>query len=145
MKKQVLYKLYLVLLPAMAVVLATTGDSVMMFDRAAGTTEYASYFTPVNVGGLTLLPPLAAILAIVSAALAVIYAVYTKAWCLRGILATGFVSATCATVPILIQSGDVLVVPNAILPVLMLLTAGIAAWVSKKPAGAEEKHGVRLK
>ncbi len=144
MNKQVMTKVFLVLFPAMAVALATTGDSVMMYDKAAQTTTYASYFAPVNVGGLTLLPPLAAILAIVTTALAAVYAIARKPWCLRGIIATGFVSAMSATAPILMQ-GDVLVVPHAMLPILMLAACGVAVYAGKKPAAETVKHGPRLK
>ncbi len=131
MKKQVLQKVFLVLLPAMAVVLATTGDSVMVFDKVTGTTSYISYFTPVNVGGLTLLPPLAAILAIVTALLGAIYAATTKAWCARGSIGTSFASAMAATAPILMQ-GDTVVVPNAILPILMMTNMALAYYIGKK-------------
>ncbi len=144
MNKQIMPKVFLVLLPMMAVVLATTGDSVMIFDAATQTTTYASYFTPVSVGGLTLLPPLAAILTVVTTALAAIYAVATKHWAIRGVIAVSFVAAMSATAPVL-MSGETTVVPNALLPILMLITTGLAAWLSKKPAEAVEKHGPRLK
>ncbi len=143
MNKQLLTKIFLILLPAMAVVLATTGDSVMVYDKAAETTSYASYFVPVNAGGLTLLPPLAAILAIVTTVLGIVYAITRKNWCIRGVIATGFVSATAATVPVLMQ-GEMLVVPNPMLPILMLAACAVAVYASKKPAEEKVKHGPRL-
>ena len=60
MKKNVLMKVFLVLLPAMAVVLATTRDSVKVFDTSAGTVESYSYFSILPVQNMQMITVLAA-------------------------------------------------------------------------------------
>ncbi len=140
MKRQDLPKVFLVLLPLMAVVLATTGDSVTVYDTAAGTVAYSSYFTPVEVGGLTMLPVLAGVLAAVCLVLAILAAT-GRGWAYKGILVTAFCAALCATAPIWMQ-GDILVVPNAMFPLFMMTTVAISAYAGKKPR--QKKTGPRL-
>ena len=62
MKKRAILKSLLILLPILAVGLATTGDSVLVFDAQSGVTEYYSYFDLIPDTGLQMLPPLAAML-----------------------------------------------------------------------------------
>ena len=62
MKKKALVKSLLILLPVLAVGLATTMDSVIVFDAAAGITSYYSYFDLIPVTSLQNLPPLAGLL-----------------------------------------------------------------------------------
>ena len=75
MKKKTLMKVFLALLPAMAVLLATTKDSVKVFDTTAGTVENYSYFDLLPVENMQMLLPLAALLAVAAFVLAVFHIV----------------------------------------------------------------------
>ena len=138
MKKKALVKSLLILLPVLAVGLATTGDSVIVFDAAAGITEYYSYFDLVPVTSLQILPPLAALLSIASGICAVVYLAKKKQGALKGIVATSFIAATAAGFPVILQSA-VKVVPNVGLPLLMFLQCLIAYYFLKNPEKTEEK------
>lgn len=144
MKKAMLLKIFLILLPAMAVLLATTGDSVIVFDTAAKTTESYSYFSLIPQGTLKVCTPLAALLAVAATVLAVAFVVTGKRLCLGGVIGTGFASAVAATAPILMQ-GDVVVVPNAFFPILVLADCVLAYYMMKKTAEkTQEKPAIRL-
>ena len=143
MKKQTMMKILLILLPIMAVGLATTTDSVMVFDSVAGTTEYYSYFEPLTVGSLQMLTPLAGVLGLASGILAGIYLAAKKGWCLKVIVGTAFCSATVAVLPILLQS-DVKIIPNVGVPIFMMVECLVAYLMMKMPAQQEKKQAPRL-
>ena len=97
MKKATLVRSLLILLPVLAVGLATTVDSVMVYDSVAGTTEYYSYFDPIPVGSLQMLPPLAATLAVISGILAAIFLGKKRAGMLKASGIAAFASAAAAS------------------------------------------------
>lgn len=132
MKKNVLRKVFLVLLPAMAVMLATTQDSVAVYDIPAGTVETYSYFSILPVANLQMITPLAAMLAVVACALAVGYVVTGKQWCIQGVLYAACVSTCAAACPNLIR-GDIMVMPNVVFPVLMAVLCFLAHMARKQP------------
>ncbi|MEE1037227.1 MAG: hypothetical protein U0L15_08935 [Oscillospiraceae bacterium] len=136
MKKQVIMKILLILLPILAVGLATTVDSVLVFDPQAGTMDYYSYFTPLDVEGFQVITPLAAILSAVSGLLTAVYMAAKKEWCLKGIVGVSFCAATLAVLPILFAA-DVKIVPNVGLPILMISHCLLAYFMVKKPAKEE--------
>ena len=141
MKKSVMRKLVLLLLPIMAVVLATTGNSVKVYDIAAETVQNYSYFTLLPVEKLQMLTPLAAILTVATLVLAVIYLIAERRWCLQGIRYTAGLATCAAACPNLIR-GDVLVMPNVLLPILMAVELLIANAARKAPE--EKAAGERL-
>ena len=145
MKKTIILKSMLVLFPVLAVGLATTMDSVMVFDTISGTTSYFSYFDPVPVENIQMLPPLAATLCVISGILAAVYLGKNKMGCLK---AAGYVAgaaAVAAAIPVTIR-GDVLVVPNVALPIFMLAQYAVAYYVGKMPQKAlNKKKAPRLK
>lgn len=136
MKKETLMKILLILVPILAVGLATTNDSVMVFDSQAGTTEYYSYFTALPVGSFQMITPLAAILSLVSGLLAAVYVAGKKEKVLKGIMGVSFCAATAAALPILL-SGDVKIVPNVGLPIFMFVQMFLA-YIQMKNPGQEE-------
>ncbi len=138
MKKQTLIKSLLVLLPVLAVGLATTTDSVTVFDTLAGTTEYYSYFDPIPVTSLQMLPPLAATLCVISGILAAVYLGKKSMRCLKASGYVAFAAAAVASIPIMVR-GDVLVIPNMGLAVFMLIHYLVAYLVAKMPQ--ENKNG----
>lgn len=141
MKKQTLLKSVLILLPVLAVGLATTTDSVMVFDPAAGTTEYFSYFDLLPYGAFQLITPLAAVLSALSGILAAVYLGKKREKSLKGVMILSMAAAIVAVVPILL-SGDVKIVPNVGLPIFMLLEYAFAYYQHKQ--GHEEKPQEKL-
>ena len=144
MKKQMFQKLFLILLPVMAVGLATTKDSVTVFDQQTAVTSYYSYFDLAPVGGMQILPPLAAILCVLTAILAIICVAGKKQGCLQAAKVTAAASIFAAVGPILLR-GDTLVIPNVGLPLIMLVEYVLARVMSRpeKKLGEKDK-GIRL-
>ena len=138
MKKKVLLRSLLILLPVLAVGLATTGDSVIVFDSQTGMTSYYSYFALIPVTNLQILPPLAGILSAASGICAAVYLAKKTEWSLKGMVGTSFAAATAAVIPVMIQ-GAVKVVPNVGLPILMIIMCLIAYHFQKNPEKTEEK------
>ena len=138
MKKNVLMKVFLVLLPAMAVVLATTRDSVKVFDTSAGTVENYSYFSILPVQNMQMITVLAAMLAVAALVLALIYAATGKQGCLKGVFYSACASTCAAAAPNLLRQ-DVMVMPNVLLPILMVVLGFLAHTAGKnredKPTG----------
>lgn len=119
MNKTTFYKLFLILLPVMAVILATTGDSVTVFDKATSATVYGSYFALIpEAGNAAILPPLAAMTALACAVLSIVYVVSGKPGCMSALRWTSAVSTCASAMPVVLQ-GQVLVVPHVLLPILM--------------------------
>lgn len=141
MKKKVLMKVFLALLPAMAVLLATTGDSVKVYDLSAGTVQTCSYFSILPVAELKMVTPLAAMLAVVALVLALVYVIAGKQWCIQGVFYTACASTCVAAIPNVIR-GDVMVLPNVMFPVLMAVLCVLSNLARKKPE--EKPTGVRL-
>ena len=145
MRKQTLIKALLILLPVLAVGLATTTDSVTVFDTVGGTTAYYSYFDLVPVENLQLLPPMAAILSLVSGILAAVWLGKKKQGSLKASGYAAFAAAVLACVPIAIR-GEVLVVPNVGLPIFMLGQYLVTYFAAKLPAeDPVQKKAPRLK
>lgn len=144
MKKQTLVRSLLILLPVLAVGLATTVDSVMVYDSVAGTTAYYSYFDPIPGSGLQMLPPLAATLAVISGILAAIFLGKKRTGVLKASGIVAFASAAAASIPMMIR-GETLVIPNVGLIVLMLAHFLVARYVEKLPAETAGKKAKKLK
>ena len=144
MKKQAIVKSFLILLPVLAVGLATAGDSVTVFDTLTGETSYYCYFDVAPVGNLQMLPPLAAMLSVVSGILAALWLVKKKQWCLQAIIVSTMASACAASIPI-VQMGDVRVVPNVGLPIFMILNCLLAYHYKLHPEKTEEKKVRKVK
>jgi len=144
MKKLDWKKIFLVLLPILSLGLATTVDSVMVFDSVAGTTEYYSYFDLIPNSNFAILMPLAAILSAVSGILAAVLIVKKNNKMLKGIVGCAFCAATFAVLPILLK-GEVVVFPNVGLPIFMMVDCLIAYVMIKNPKTEEETTHKRLK
>ena len=103
MKKQMIVKSLLILLPVLAVGLATTVNSVTVFDTVTATTEYYSYFDAIPVGSFQMLLPLAASLCVVSGILAALWLANKKPGCLKASGYIAFIAAAAASIPIAIK------------------------------------------
>ena len=142
MYKKVLMKVFLPLLPAMAVLLATTGDSVTVFNVPAGNVETYSFFPEQIVSSLQLCAVAAAVLAAVALIFALIFIFSGKRWSARGVFYTSCVSTFAAACPVLVR-GDVVVVPNVIFPILMAVVC-ILAYLAGKQLEEKVVEPVRL-
>ena len=147
MKKQTLVKSLLILLPVLAVGLATTADSVIVFNSETGVTEYFSYFASEPAAQVQMLLPVAAMLCLASGICGAVYLVKKKEWSLKAILWTSLLAACAASVPTVMQ-GTVKVVPNVGLPIFMIINWLAAGHIQKNSDKSEEKKtgsGKRLK
>ena len=132
-------------LPMIAVVLAGMGNSVTIYPPAATEAVYCSYFTLVeDIPGAICLP-LAAFGAGVTFGLAVLYLVKRSALFLKIMMPLSFLSATAAVVPVLAR-GEILVIPNMLVPILLMAVCLTTYGMLKNPQRDEpKKEGKRLK
>lgn len=145
MKKRVFMKSILILLPVLAVGLATTGNSVVVFDSLAGTTQYFSYFDLLPVESLQLVTVLAAILCLVAGILAVVCVITKKDRLMNSVMWISFVATIIAVIPV-IMKGDIKVAPNVGVPIFMFLEYGLAYSLAKNAEKEAERQPVpRLK
>lgn len=139
MKKQALLKSFVILLPILAVGLASTRDSVLVFDTQAGTTAYYSYFDLLPVAEYQLITPLAGLLCIVSGILAAVYLIGQKKGCLMASAVASFAASALGILPV-IHSGDVRVFPNVGVPIMMFADYVLAYYVAKNEAKLAQKN-----
>lgn len=147
MKKRALLKSCLILLPVLAVGLATAMDSVVVYNSLTGETRYFSYFAAEPVAQVQLLLPVAAMLCLAGGVCGAVYLVKKKEWALKAIVWTSLIAACAASVPTVTQ-GDVKVVANVGFPIFMLINWLVASYIQKHPEKKEEKkakQGKRLK
>lgn len=143
MNRKVLWYIFLILLPVVAVGLATTHNSVMVYNTQTQQTLYCSYFTLLPEGTLRVTTPLAAVCCIVAGGLAIAYVAGRQKSLLMGIQVVSFAAALLATLPILI-GGTIRVVPNVALPILMVCQWLLSAIMYRKgTAGGKEKREPR--
>lgn len=141
MNKKVILKSLLILFPILAVGLATTGDSVTVFDTVSGQTQYYSYFDILPVGNLQMVTPLAALLCAFSGILAAIYMAGKKDSFLKASGYAALASAVLAAIPAALREA-VLVLPHVALPIFMLLQY-VTAYFLAKAAPDKEETGSR--
>ena len=134
----------LILMPVLAVGLATTMDSVMVYDSVAGTTEYYSYFDLIPNSNFAIIMPLSAILSVVCGVLAAVMMVSKKQKLVKSIAVCSFCAATLAALPIMLK-GEVVVFPHVGLPIFMMIEWLVAYMMMKQPQQTEEVRGKQLK
>ena len=140
MDQKKMINILLVILPLVAVVLAGMANSVTVC--AVTETEtlvtYCSFFTLVEGVQLAICLPVAGLCGALVFGMAVIYLVKKTAFWLTGISVASFASLTLAVLPIVYRA-DTYLIPNMLVPILMLVEAMIAYGVLKTPAQQEEK------
>lgn len=124
-------KIGLIAIPVLAIGLATTGDSVRVFNNVTKEMAYGSYFSLMDIGSLAILPPVAGICALVCFVLAVIYQVKKKEKCLNYIRIISLLGGICAGIPVLFR-GDLIVLPNVGVPLFALCELVVAQLLQKK-------------
>ena len=143
MKKSILLKAILILLPVLAVGLATTVNSVTVFNTLTGQTEYYSYFDMLPVENLKLVTPLTALLAALSGILAVAYIANKRLSFLKAAGYVALASSCAAAIPMMVRE-EILVIPNVGLPIFMVLEF-FAAYMLEKNEKAKEKKILKVK
>jgi len=138
MKKTILLKALLFLLPIMAVGLATTVDSVTVFNSLTGQTEYYSYFDVLPVENLKLVTPMTALLAALSGVLSAVYLAKKRISFLKAAGYAALASSCAAAIPMMVRE-DILVIPSVGLPIFMVLEYLVAYMLEKDEREKEKK------
>ena len=144
MKKQTLILIALILIPLIAVAIAISPGSVMVFQNQTLTTmSFAEPLEGVDFGWCA---PVALILTYVLFAAVVIYALTKKQPVLRIVRGVGFVAMSLVALPIIARS-EVLIVPNAFVGMLLAAHWLISHFTlrSMNPKQEEKPKGKRLK
>ena len=144
MKKQTLILIALILIPLIAVAIAISPGSVMVFQNQTLTTmSFAEPLEGVDFGWCA---PVALILTYVLFAAVVIYALTKKQLVLKIVRGVGFVAMSLVALPILARS-EVLIVPNAFVGMLLAAHWLISHFTlrSMNPKQEEKPKGKRLK
>lgn len=144
MKKQTLILIALILIPLIAVAIAISPGSVMVFQNQTLTTmSFAEPLEGVDFGWCA---PVALILTYVLFAAVVIYALTKKQTVLKIVRGVGFVAMSLVALPIIVRS-EVLIVPNAFVGMLLAAHWLISHFTlrSMNPKQEEKPKGKRLK
>jgi len=144
MKKNTFFNLMLYVLPLLVVYIALDPSGVLVFD-GVNTTHY-SWFQLVESSSVGWCAPVSGLLTYVLFALAVIYGLAKKKWCLKGIRNVAFLAGCIAAAPNMVRA-DIMVVPNVFGAILLLADAAIAFTMLKNSAAEENSKpvGKRLK
>ena len=138
MKKKVILKALLLVFPILAVGLATTVNSVTVFNTVTGETQYFSYFDVLPIANLQMITPLAALLAALSGILAAVHMATKRHALLKAVAYTALASAAVAAIPLVLRE-EVLVIPNVGLPIFMMIQYCIGYFLGKEPDEKDAK------
>ena len=144
MKKQTLVLIALILIPLIAVAIAISPDSVMVFqDQTLITMSFAEPYEGVDFGWCA---PVALILTYLLFAAVVIYALTKKQFVLKIVRGVAFVAMSLVALPILARS-EILIVPNAFVGILLAAHWLISHFTLRgmNPKKEEKPEGKRLK
>ena len=145
MKKKVILKALLLVFPILAVGLATTVNSVTVFNTVSGETQYFSYFDVLPIANLQMITPLAALLAALSGIVAAVYMATKRQTLLKAVAYTALASAAVAAIPLVLRE-EVLVIPNVGLPIFMMVEYCVGYFLGKEePEKAVKGKNTRLK
>jgi hypothetical protein len=144
-KKKVLFKSLMIVLPILAVGLATTTNSVTVFNTITGETQYYSYFDVLPVTNLQMITPLTALLAALSGVLAAVYMATKRHVLLKVVSYAALASAAAAAIPMLARE-EIIVLPNVGLPIFMMVEYCVAYYLGKEnPEKLKKGKNVKLK
>jgi len=135
--KKLKFDYLLALLPLAMVMLASGPSGVTVFD-GTNTADF-SWLQVVQNSTVGWCAPMAVVMNYVVFALAVVYLVKKKAWCLTGIFYLAFAAACVAVLPIVIQS-DIKVIPNVMGAILLMTESLAAKLVMKKQPEEKAKN-----
>ena len=144
MKKQTILKILLLIMPLLVVLVASSPAGVTVFDGK--TVTYTTWMQAVPESTLGWCAPVAALMNYVLFALAVVYVLFGKEFCVNGIFILSLIAVCVAVLPIVLQS-DPKIIPNAFGAIFLGIQC-IAARVAQKDIAAANKvpgEGIRLK
>ena len=136
MKKQMILKIALLVMPLLVVLIAASPAGVTVFD--GGQVVYQSWMQTVPESNLGWCAPVAALLNYILFALAIGYALFSKDFCLKGIYAISLAAACLAAFPIVSQ-GDLKIVPNAFGMIFLGIQTLLARMAMNVNAAQNEK------
>ena len=143
--KKIMTKILLAVLPVLAVVLATTGDSVKIINRTTGEIAAASYFELLPEGTLQMAPHLAGICAAVTVLLIVVFLVNKNQKMLKGAKWCSFTGALFAVLPMFVKEGETLMLPNVGVPLFLMIEFFVCSMAEKMDLRSDkELNGPRL-
>ena len=140
MKKNVLLNCFLALVPIAAFFVATTGDSVVAYNIAAQEVYKLSYFALVPGASVSFLTPLAGMLTVVATVLALVLVLGKKTGCIPWLKWICMIAACVAVGPLLLQD-EVRIVPNFVLPFLMMMEFVLCILAAKVDGAVQEETG----
>lgn len=144
MNKNIVFKWFLALTPVSAFFLATTGGSVTVYDISAQQVGHLSYFALVEGVPASLLLPLSGFLTAAASVLALVLVLGKKQGCCPWLKWISLIAACLAVAPMFMTS-DVRVVPNFLLPLLMMVEYVLCRFASgEKIRAGQETRGNRL-
>ena len=144
MKKQMIWKIILLVLPLVVVMIASNPTSIMVYDGE--TLTYTSWLETVPNSNVGWCAPAAVLMNYGLFALAVFYALREKEGCLKAMSLLALAAACLAVMPIMVQS-DLKIVPN-VFGAIVLGAEGIVARVVRNTSAGKEKEksvGSRIK
>ena len=137
-KEKVINALYIGL-PAAAIAVASGNKSVRIIDRTAGVETYQSYFDLLPESCFQISTILAMGLAIFALIFGIVYVVKKDPKWFKSIYLLTFASVFAAEIPTLMQS-ELLVLPNVLVPVLLIVDCVLAYGKMKKPQKEQKKQ-----
>ena len=137
-KEKVINALYIGL-PAAAIAVASGNKSVRIIDRIAGVETYQSYFDLLPESCFQISTILAMGLAIFALIFGIVYVVKKDPKWFKSIYLLTFASVFAAEIPTLMQS-ELLVLPNVLVPVLLIVDCVLAYGKMKKPQKEQKKQ-----
>ena len=129
MKKNTAIYIALLLIPLMVVGIAISPNSVTVIRGEELT--YTTFAEAVSGSYVGWCAPVALLATYALFAMAVIYGITKKQYWLKGIRGVSFVAACLVACPVLVQGGEVMVVPN-VLAAILLLGLWLAAHMALK-------------
>ena len=138
MNKKVLLLSLVMVLPVLALGLAITADSVMLFDTVTGETQYYGYFDILPVAKLSMITPLAGLLAAAGGIAAALYMARKKKGALKAAGYLSLAAAALAAIPNVMRD-QILVIPNVLFPILLLLEYAVTYYLGKEKIEEKEK------
>ena len=143
MKKKIT-KILLFMLPFMALVLATTNNSVQLINMTTGEKVTGSYFTMLNNSIVAICPVLAAFCSVASCLFAAVF-LFKKKWGILRIAAwVSFAGACIAVIPVAVR-GQELMLPHVLFPIFLMGHFILCAFAKKMDITVkDEPRGRRL-
>lgn len=135
MKKEKFLTVLFFVLPLLVVLIASAPAGVMVFDGE--NTAYYSWLQPVSKSSVGWCAPVAALMNYGLFALALVYGLKKKEWCITWIRNVAAIAGCIAVLPNLVRA-DVMVIPN-VFGAIVLFADAIAAHILMKTNDNSQK------